>query len=69
MELSEFELTGMNIAKKLARMDETQAIYAESLINNVIRKGLLKKLKEETDLCDNLCGRRIVGLNLPSQSK
>lgn len=59
----------MNVAKKLSRMNEmneTQAIYAESLINSVLRKGLLNKLKEETDLCENLCGRS--RMNLPSQS-
>ncbi|XP_047992816.1 uncharacterized protein LOC125231411 [Leguminivora glycinivorella] len=58
-ELSEFELAGMNVAKKLAKMDPVQAIYAESIINNVLCKGLLKKLTEDTDLCDNYCNKNV----------
>lgn len=52
-EFSEFEIVGMNIAKKLAKMDPVQAIYAESILNNVARKGMLKQLSENTDLCDS----------------
>ncbi|KAL4715299.1 hypothetical protein ACJJTC_010869 [Scirpophaga incertulas] len=37
----------------------TVAIYAESIINNVLRKGLLKKLTEDTDLCDSYCNKNI----------
>ncbi|XP_074040986.1 uncharacterized protein [Leptinotarsa decemlineata] len=51
------KIAGINVAKKLAKMDLIQAIYAESLINNVLRKGLLQKLTEETNLCDG-CDRR-----------
>lgn len=47
------------MAKKLTKMDPVQAIYAESLINNILRKGLLKKLTEETDICDNYCNKTI----------
>lgn len=53
--LSEFDITGMNVAKKLAKMDPLQAIYAESVINNVLTQGLLNKLSEDTDLCSNHC--------------
>lgn len=47
------------MAKKLAKMDSLQAIYAESIINNVLRRGLLKKLTEDTDLCDHNCNKNI----------
>ncbi|CAH2005916.1 unnamed protein product [Acanthoscelides obtectus] len=47
-ELTEFDLIGMNVAKKLHRMDATQAIYAESLINAVLLKGL------KNELCENM---------------
>ena len=40
----------MNVGKKLARMDPVQAIYAESLVNEVLRKGLLGQLTANTDL-------------------
>ncbi|GBP69957.1 hypothetical protein EVAR_85725_1 [Eumeta japonica] len=52
-ELSEFDAAGINMAKKLARMDSAQAIFAESFINTVLLKGLLKKLTEDTDFCEN----------------
>ncbi|KAJ8722592.1 hypothetical protein PYW07_003772 [Mythimna separata] len=58
--LSEFDITGMNVARKLAKMDPLEAIYAESIINKVLTKGLLNKLKEDIDLCDNHCNRRTV---------
>ncbi|KAJ8722591.1 hypothetical protein PYW07_003771 [Mythimna separata] len=58
--LSDFYIAGMNVAKKLAKMDPLQAIYAESLVNNVLTKGLLNKLKEDIDLCDNHCNRRTI---------
>ncbi|CAK1584502.1 unnamed protein product [Parnassius mnemosyne] len=57
-ELTEFDAVGINIAKKMAKMDPLQAIYAESIINNVLLRGLLKKLTEETNLC-NGCYRRV----------
>ncbi|CAG4961431.1 unnamed protein product [Colias eurytheme] len=58
-ELSEFDVAGINMAKKLAKMDPLQAIYAESIINNVLRRGLLKKLTDDTDICDNFCNKNI----------
>lgn len=56
IDVGEFEATGIAIAKKLQRMDPVQAIYADSIINSVLRRGLLKTLKPHTDLCDNRCG-------------
>ncbi|KOB64786.1 Uncharacterized protein OBRU01_23679 [Operophtera brumata] len=50
--LSEYDAVGINVAKKLAKMDPNQAIYAESIINNVLRKGLQKRLRDDTDLCN-----------------
>lgn len=45
----------MNVAKKLSKMDPVQAILAESLINNVLRQGLLKELNKNTDICNSSC--------------
>lgn len=38
---TEYEAVGINVAKKLDKMDNTQAICAETLINLVLQKGLL----------------------------
>ncbi|RVE42559.1 hypothetical protein evm_012792 [Chilo suppressalis] len=51
-ELTEFDAIGINTAIKISKMDSIQAIYAESLITNVLRRGLLNKLTDETHLCD-----------------
>ncbi|XP_046989797.1 uncharacterized protein LOC124595203 [Schistocerca americana] len=60
-DLNEFEATGINVAKKLQRMDPIQAIHAESLINTVLKRGLLKTLTAQTDLCDNnACNVRLL---------
>lgn len=40
----EFDITGINIANKLRRMDKRQRIYAEYLIDSIIFYGLQKKL-------------------------
>lgn len=53
--ITEYDAFGINISKKLSKMEPTQAIYAESLISSIIRKGLLNKLKDETDICENGC--------------
>lgn len=55
--ITEHEAVGINVAKKLAKMNATQAIYAESIINNVLRRGLQQKLNDDTDLCDVGCAR------------
>lgn len=54
-EINEFDATGINVAKKLVNMEPLQAIYAELLINSILLKGLLNKLMEETNFCDNGC--------------
>ena len=55
VDISEFEAIGIKVGKQLQRMDTEQAIYAESIITAVLRRGLLKSLKPRTDLCDNNC--------------
>ena len=55
IEISEYEASGIKVAKQLERMDPEQAIYADSIITAVLRRGLLKSLKPHTDLCDNEC--------------
>lgn len=68
--LTEFDLIGMSIAKKLERMDPTQALYAESIINSVLLKGLKKQLREDTDLCTNSCNtlRQVTYIATPTTS-
>ncbi|GLV33250.1 hypothetical protein CBL_08418 [Carabus blaptoides fortunei] len=56
-EVTEYEAVGISVAKKLARMDASQAIYGEYLINNILKRGLLNTLHPHTDICDNLCSR------------
>ncbi|CAG4990249.1 unnamed protein product [Colias eurytheme] len=41
-------------------MDKVQALYAESLIHTVLRKGILKQLTETTDICDKECNKTVV---------
>ncbi|XP_076665712.1 uncharacterized protein LOC143367612 [Andrena cerasifolii] len=55
IEISEYEATGIKIAKQLQRMDPEQAIYADNIIATALRRGLLKTLKPHTDVCDNEC--------------
>jgi len=49
-DISEFDAVGISVAKRLQRMDPEQAMYAEEIINKVLRKGLLNKLSENTEL-------------------
>ncbi|XP_047997488.1 uncharacterized protein LOC125235097 [Leguminivora glycinivorella] len=58
-EITEFEGIGISVAKKLEKMNSLQALYAESLIHSVLRKGLLNRLTEETDICDKQCNRNV----------
>ncbi|XP_071444195.1 uncharacterized protein [Hetaerina americana] len=44
VEINEYEAIGVSVAAKLQRMDPIQAVYAESLIIQVLCKGLLKSL-------------------------
>lgn len=46
--LDEFDATAIAWAKKMKRMDETQAIYADMLINKIINQGLLNQLTNTT---------------------
>ena len=55
VDISEFEAFGIKVGKQLQRMDTDQAIYAESIITAVLRRGLFKSLNPRTDLCDNNC--------------
>lgn len=48
-QITEFEATGINVAKKLQRMNQIQALYAEGLINKILQKGILNNLTESTD--------------------
>ncbi|XP_069692676.1 uncharacterized protein [Periplaneta americana] len=52
-EISEFEAIGVNVTKKLQRMDPVQALHAECLIQEVLRKGLLRSLSENTIISEN----------------
>lgn len=45
---NEYEAFSVNIAAKLQKMDEMQRIFAESLISQIMYKGLLKQLDENT---------------------
>ncbi|XP_044747449.1 uncharacterized protein LOC123308724 [Coccinella septempunctata] len=56
--LNDFEAVGINLSGKLARMEPSQAIYAESLVSDIIRRGLLNQLTEETDFCENGCNKK-----------
>jgi hypothetical protein len=51
-ECSVFEAVGVNIAAKLQKMNPSQQIYAELLINKVLAEGLMNKLSEETDIAE-----------------
>jgi len=51
-DITEYDAIGINVASKLKRMNETQYIYAESLINKVLTQGLLGTLTSESDICE-----------------
>lgn len=51
--VTEFDAVGVSIAKKLQRMHPTQAIYAESIMNQVVIRVLLGTLTDKTALLDN----------------
>lgn len=48
VEPTEYEIVGMNVAKKLAKMNSSQAIFAETLINFILTKGLFNELTANT---------------------
>lgn len=39
-------------------MEPVQAILAESLIGQILRKGLLQQLQEKTAVCDGCCNEQ-----------
>jgi hypothetical protein len=45
----------VNVAAQLQKMDPSQQIYAELLINKALAKGLMNKLSEETDILEFSC--------------
>jgi hypothetical protein len=51
-ETTEYEAVGINVGKKLEKMEKSQAIYAESLINIILSKGLLQQLTLNTIVCE-----------------
>jgi hypothetical protein len=52
---SESEAVGVNVAAKLQKMNSSQQIFDELLINKVLAKGLMNKLSEETDIPEFSC--------------
>ncbi|KAF6217093.1 hypothetical protein GE061_001446 [Apolygus lucorum] len=52
VDITEFEATGIKVGKQLERMEPLQAIYADSLITEVLKRGLLGTLQPETSLSD-----------------
>ncbi|RLU24305.1 hypothetical protein DMN91_002393 [Ooceraea biroi] len=52
--INEFDAIGINVSKQLAKMEPVQAVYAEYLINNILQKGLLNKLTDETKIVQKL---------------
>lgn len=54
----ELDAIGVNVSKKLARMEPLQALFAEYLINGILHKGLLNQLTEENDICGAGCNAR-----------
>lgn len=53
IEPTEYEIVGMNVGKKLAKMTSSQAIFAETLINLILTKGLLNQLTANTVISEN----------------
>ncbi|KAL1448858.1 hypothetical protein WDU94_000111 [Cyamophila willieti] len=44
-------------SQKLSTMKTSQSIYADCLIGTVMKQGMLDRLTEHTDLCENNCRR------------
>ncbi|KAB0803060.1 hypothetical protein PPYR_00030 [Photinus pyralis] len=51
-DIDEYDAVGISWAKKLKRMNPEQAVYAESLINSIVSRGLLNKLSDAVTLSD-----------------
>lgn len=50
-DITEYDAIVINVAAKLKRMNQTQYIHAESLINKILTQGLLGTLTSESDIC------------------
>lgn len=50
----EHQLFGSHVAAKLKKMNETQQIYAENLINQILFKGQLNRLTDNVSITENL---------------
>lgn len=53
VEITEYDAIGINVAKKLKKMDQHQCIYADMLISRILGRGLLNTLTAQTDLFEN----------------
>lgn len=53
VEITEYDAVGINIAKKLEKMDQHQRIYADMLTSRILGRGLLNTLTAKTDLFEN----------------
>jgi len=63
-ETTEYEAVGINVGKKLEKMKSSQAIYAESLINIILSKGLLNQLIPNKVISENPQNNTVVGMNI-----
>ncbi|KAI4459756.1 hypothetical protein MML48_6g00005452 [Holotrichia oblita] len=57
--LDEFDATAIAWAKKLKRMNPTQAIYADMLINKIVNQGLLNQLTNNTTVAEHISSELI----------
>lgn len=51
-ETDEFNAVGINVASKLRKMNPTQQVLAEGLINKILMKGIFEELTRTTDISD-----------------
>jgi len=63
-ETTEYEAVGINVGKKLEKMNSSQAIYAESLINIILSKSLLNQLTPNTVISENPQNSTFAGMNI-----
>jgi hypothetical protein len=52
----EYEAIGISVAAKLRKMNYTQKLLAEGLINKVLMMGIFDELSRDTHITDNLQG-------------
>lgn len=63
-ETTEYEAVGINVEKKLENINSSQAVYAESLINIILSKGLLNQLTPNTIISENTQNNTFAGMNI-----